>query len=486
MTLTDHRLERPASAPPAIPRWATPRSERPTLGPRVAEVAELVGIDLMDWQRQVLDVALEVDPDTGQLVYREIRLTVPRQSGKTTLLLALMTHRCIGFDARQRVVFTMQTAGDARRKLFEDYLPTLLDSPIGPRVDVREANGNERLRFPNSSIWSLMASTEKAGHGAVIDLGVVDEAFTHDARVEQAIKPAQITRGSAQFWLVSTMGTSRHDYFNDKIATGRQAVEQGRGDGVAYFEWSADPDDDPADPDTWWRCMPALGVTVPIEAIAADYASTELDEFKRAYLNIMHDTTRRGLWQVITEAGWGAALDSGGQLEGRLSFGVDVAPDRSRASIAVAGDRAAGDWQVEVIDSRGGARWLVDRLVELHGKLGRDFRRVVVDRKSQAATIIDPLVEAGVPVMQVGLEQHSRMAASLFDAVEGGGVWHRGQADLTDAAAGASQRRYGDAWLWDRRSSAIDISPLVAATLALGGHTTHDDDDDGPAPVFAY
>ena len=142
MSLTSFDLSRPADAPEAVPRWATPRNHaRPTLGPRVAQVAEMVGFDLMPWQRQVLDVALEVDPDTGRLVYREVRLTVPRQSGKTTLLLSLMTHRCIGFGSRQRVVFTMQSRQDAREKLFEDYRPLLDQSPLGPKLDWRESNG---------------------------------------------------------------------------------------------------------------------------------------------------------------------------------------------------------------------------------------------------------------------------------------------------------------------------------------------------------
>src|SRR5689334_10794972 len=85
------------------PRWGTPRRpDRATLGPRAAEVATLLGTPLMPWQRHVLDVALEVDPETGRLAYQEVDLTVPRQSGKTLLLLCLMVHRALGFGSRQR------------------------------------------------------------------------------------------------------------------------------------------------------------------------------------------------------------------------------------------------------------------------------------------------------------------------------------------------------------------------------------------------
>ena len=55
-------------------------------GPQVAEIARLLGTPFMPWQRQVADVALELLPD-GSFAYREVIVTVPRQQGKTTMVL---------------------------------------------------------------------------------------------------------------------------------------------------------------------------------------------------------------------------------------------------------------------------------------------------------------------------------------------------------------------------------------------------------------
>jgi hypothetical protein len=41
-----------------------------------------------------------------------------------------------------------------------------------------------------------------------------------------------------------------------------------------------------------------------------------------------------------------------------------------------------------------------------------------------------------------------------------------GQGPLDVAAGDAAERVLGDAWAWDRRSSAVPISPLVAVTVA--------------------
>lgn len=45
-------------------------------------MAAKLGWDLMPWQRYVLDVALEINPATGRLAYRQVMVTLPRQGGK--------------------------------------------------------------------------------------------------------------------------------------------------------------------------------------------------------------------------------------------------------------------------------------------------------------------------------------------------------------------------------------------------------------------
>jgi hypothetical protein len=54
------------------PKFGTPRNlDRPTFGGRAAEVAKALGKPFMPWQQHVADVALEYDPDTKLLCYRE-------------------------------------------------------------------------------------------------------------------------------------------------------------------------------------------------------------------------------------------------------------------------------------------------------------------------------------------------------------------------------------------------------------------------------
>jgi hypothetical protein len=424
----------------------------------------------MPWQQQVLDVALEIDPLTGKLAYREIVLTVPRQSGKTTLLLVLILLRALG-SPLQNIRYTAQTGSDARKKWTDDWLPILDASTFSRFYRPRLTNGHEALRFKNGSLQALLATTQKAGHGGTIDLGILDEAFAHaDARLEQALKPAMITRPQPQLWVVSTAGTpDKSPYLWGKVDIGRNAVDGGLTGSVAYFEWSAHDDLDPADPETWWSCMPALGYTVTEEAVASDFASMELGEFERAYLNRWKTAMTE---PVIPLAVWNSLVDEHSVPLDPVCFAFDVSPERY-ASIAAAGRRADGKVHVEVIDRRHGTAWLPDRLAELV-KVHRPVA-VVCDAVGPAGSVLAALEQKRVKVVTVTAQEHARACGMLYDLAtepdEHGDrtLRHLGDPDLLTALDGACKRPLGDAWAWSRKTSSVDISPLVAVTLALWG-----------------
>jgi hypothetical protein len=447
------------------PRFSTPRrADRPSFGPAVAKVAEQLGTPLMPWQRLVADVALEVDPASGRLVYREVVLTVPRQSGKTTLQLAVMVHRAQAFGGRQRITYTAQTRNEARQKWEDDHVAALDRSAFRSGYRVRKTNGNEAILWKNGSQHGITATTEKSGHGKTLDLGVIDEAFAQvDARVEQAMKPAMITRPQPQLWVVSTAGTLDSTYLRAKVDAGRERAVEGATDSVAYFEWSAPDDADPGDEATWWSCMPALGHTITPEAIAADFASMEGPEFERAYLNRWN--TNKADPAIPLDA-WAACEDSSSSFPGVPVVAFDVTPDRARASIAVAGLRADGLPHIEVAEVGAGTSWVVDWL---SARVPRwNITTVVCDPAGPAGSLLAPLAAAGVKVTPVSTREHAQACGGFHDAVTEHRLRHLPDPVLLDALTGGCKRQLNDVWLWSRKSSTVDISPLVACTLAFG------------------
>ena len=460
------------------PRFGTPRNyDRPTLGPRVAEAAKALGVPLQPWQQHVADVALEQDPETRQLVYREVDLAVPRQAGKTTLALAAMITRCTRFGPRQNVVYTAQTRKAAVTKWRDQHLPMLEGSPFRASFDVRRANGAEAVLWRNGSIYGLDAPTETSGHGLTLDLALIDEAwaFTDDAQ-EQSLAPTMITRPSAQLWIMSTAGNARSRFWHDKVLAGRSTV--GSSGSVAFFEWSAPEDADPADPAVWWASHPSLGHTIDEAAVRAEYdraSRGDLDLFRRAYLNQWPEIppSEQQIETVVPLEWWDACCDETSRIVGTRTFAVDVAPDRSTFAIVVVGKSATGSTHVEVVEhAQGqGADRLIARLRQLAGKY--ETRFVAAHLGGPASSLEQALRSSfGDKFRAVTDKELLAGCGGFYDAIRATELTHVGEPGIRAALEGAVKSHSGDQWRWNRRGSHVDISPLVAATIGWHIETT--------------
>ena len=59
--------------------------------------------------------------------------------------------------------------------------------------------------------------------------------------------------------------------------------------------------------------------------------------------------------------------------------------------------------------------------------------------------------------------------AGFMEGIVGGQVRHSGQHQLTNALSHAGKRDVEGGWAWSRRNPRSDITPIVAATLAVWG-----------------
>src|SRR3989304_5952957 len=301
--------------PSASPRFSAPRRpDRRTLGPVAGKISKALGKPFLPWQQQAADVALEVDPRTGRLVYDDVRVTVPRQSGKTTLLLPIILTRwqaSTWLGGPQTMLYFAQNRIKARRKWENTFVRDLKGyKPIQGMYDVKLSTGDEHVRFDDDSIY---------------------------------------------LW--------------NKVETGRIAVAQGSTGKICYIEYSAEQDLDPEDygnEDVWYSCMPALGHTIPIDAVQSAFGKMERPEFARAYLNIWPDEV---INTKIPRGGGRGWADPASSIAGQPVLAVDVSWDRSTACIVAAG-RSATDpdrGALEVVDIRPGmgTRWVGPRLGQL-------------------------------------------------------------------------------------------------------------------------
>jgi phage terminase large subunit-like protein len=423
-----------------------------------------MGKPLMPWQQYVADVGLEID-EAGRFCYALVIVTVPRQSGKTTLFGGVMSQRAL-VTPRARVWFTMQTAKDAVDWLTNEHWPLL--GPFGNAASIRRMAGSEHVRWHASGGLVRPFPPNATGlHSKVSDLVVVDECWAFDLirgqQIDQAIVPTQATRPNAQVWKCSTAGDATSLWWLGTVEVGRASAEMGRVNGVAYFEWSAGDELDVTDPSAWPLYHPAYGRTIDADSMQAALDMLGPDEFARAYGNRWVSMVAR----VIPLAAWRAAADVDAPIPtaGHVALGFDVALDRSDAAIVAAYRDSGGLAHVEVADYRPGVAWLPERMTELREKWAPVA--VAHDAAGPALDVADVLTRGGAELDGLKGHDYAAACAAFLEALVSGTVRVRPHPALDAAAAAAARRALGDAWAWGRRQSATSISALTAATLAL-------------------
>lgn len=434
----------------------------------------------MPWQQHVADVALEIDPADGGLWYRGIDLAVPRQSGKTTWILPWFVWRAEAshlLGGRQRMLYTAQTGKDAGEKFDEDYVEDLAAARVmRGRYRARNHAGRKSVRFQSGSLLSPVAPTGTVGHGKTLDAGALDEAWAQkDARVEDGWRPAMITRRNAQLLRTSTAGESQAEspYWYDTVHRGRLIVEAADPSSrLAYFEWGADPDDDPESPATWWKCMPALGFTQTEAAVRHELENISggLPAFQRAFLNVWaEDKTRR---QPLPAENWKNCCDKDSKRnpDQRPVLAIDVRPDRSRSAVAMASVRPDGLPMAQVIHYADGTSWVAKYVADAVRDKGA--YAVVWDTVGPANSLGVDLAEEldgtrDVVLHGMNTTEVTDACQQMFDAVVTEQFRHVGQKEVDEAVKGLRKRELpGGRFAWNRVTSDVDISPIVAMTDA--------------------
>lgn len=438
-------------------RWSPPRVS--TLGAEAVDLCATAGLFLDPWQQLVMDEMLAFRAD-GKFSAFEVAAVIPRQSGKGACLearalsgLFLLDERLILFSAHQ-----FKTAREHFRRIVGliDQTPELK-----ARVkSVRTSHGEEGIELKTGQRLQFVARANgRSGRGFSGDCVILDEAQDLDTEDLAALLPTLATRDNPQVIYTGTVSESA-----SQLRNLRDRALLGTDKSLTYLEWSASEDDDPALPETWAKANPALGYRITEEFISREYAamSHDLAMFSQERLSVWPKSANMG---VFSEAVWDACEDPASQLLDPVCFGIDVSPDRRFASIAVAGLRPDGHRHVETVEHKKGTGWVAERVAELVAKWSP--AAVVMDAAGPAGSLVADLQNVRVDVTVTSAREYAQACGGFFDAVESQTLHHLGDDLLKASVLGVKRRPLGDAWAWARKSATeVDISPLVAATLA--------------------
>jgi hypothetical protein len=489
--------------------WVPPYGS--SSGPEAIQLARLAGIELDPWQQAELTDGLGESADwkCPHCVYRqpsrapcpdhpaatlirpwaafEVTHVVPRQNGKSELLIARMLAGLFILEEPLQIysAHEFSTAMEVFLRLITvvEQTPELVALVKLNRGKVGTySHGQEGITLKTGERIRFKARTGGGGRGFSCDCLYLDEAMILPERFLGATVPTLSARANPQIWLAGSAPDEDEPTHDGVVLAKRRKRALAGGDlSLAYFEHSAEGDHPDTvadevldDPRQWARANPGLGIRITTEYIANERRAMGRRQFAVERLGI-------GAWpdlsedpdRVISVEQWKACEcnDPSKRIVGPKTFAIDVAPGEAFGSIAVAGARDDGFDHIAIVEHKPGTSWMVPAL---RGLLAERRARLVGDRGGPAAAVIQALIDAGLLTEKdlTTSSEYAQACAEFFNAVDNAAVRYPvPQPDLDVALAAARTTPLEGAWKWSRTTSTSpDISPLIAVTLARWGH----------------
>ncbi|MDO5534153.1 MAG: hypothetical protein Q4F65_05840 [Propionibacteriaceae bacterium] len=425
--------------------------------------------------------------DDGKWAAFEVGVEVARQNGKNGSIEVVE----LGWMINEPGVSILHTAHDFNTALesmqrLEDLLRSnaAIESEFKPKP--RYGNGRESIRLANGSIIRFKTRTKSGGRGFSVDRLVIDEAMIYSSASRAAIMPLLTASENPQIWyLGSAPDAETHEHSAKWFGLRARALER-RGS-LCWMEWSA-PEPDPEwsederqawreDRENWACANPSLGFRVPGLVLTEKYIADEMDAFADDLAK--WEVERLGIPIALPDA---AELDEFQPLFpdetlGRLFSGesvglshtvlaLDASPDRAWCSIAAAG--RAGDRVHGLVGYHGALH--VDSVLAavLEAIADADPVAILVDPKSPAELLIDPIERAGFEVHRMTWAEVKSATGALLAGVDDGRYSLAESPVLREALGVATLREDRDGGVALARQSGT-ICQLVATAAAMWG-----------------
>jgi len=494
-----------------VPRIESVPPYASSAGHEAVEVARLGGIDLDPWQERQIVAGMGESPDwkCSRCVHRraepepcadhpraglihpwaafEVVSVAVRQVGKSENLLARMLYGA--FVLEEPLQIFSAHLFDTAMEIFLRLITIVENTPeFASEVRLNRgkigsySHGNEGITLKCGARIRFKARTGGGGRGFTCNTLYLDEAMILPERFLGTTVPTLSAIPNPQLWLAGS-AVDEEDPAHDGVVLSkrRERALKGNDRSMAYFEHSA-PGDDPGavpaevldDPKVWEEAIPALGFRIAVETVENERGAMGARQFAVERLGI-------GAWVVtdgsdlypIPKDAWKRSADPAFDSTGitPVCFAFDVPPDRSSVTIAGAMRRPDRKWYVAIID-RLGMDEAPARLAAL--KKAHRPKLIVCEASSPAASLLPALELAHVTAEALPTKDYAAACGLLQDAVAEDALRHSGGPLLSDALDGARRKILNDAkaWKWSKQSSTVDISPLVAVTLALWASQT--------------
>jgi len=446
------------------PRIHTPLNDLPSRGLEIIDFAASLKMNLMPWQKFVLEHSHKVKPD-GRWATPLVTTIVSRQSGKSTLMLLRIMAGMFLFDE------PLQISSAHRLTTSLEQFRTLVGiieshDELAKKVQrIKWSHGNEEITVANKTGVSRFAikAGNSAARGTSPTTVLLDEVREqHDLEGFASLRYSLLAAKNPMIMAFSSAG-DQHSVVLNQLRDRGIAAAAGGADDIAYYEWSA-PTDDVNDPNNIIAAVPALGHTIHADNIAQ-------------LLNDPHEVVQT---EVLSR--WVATITAAvGEIEWRACaseeidldpekitwMALDHSPDRRHCALVAAQQLPNDQFIVKLLHTWQNDSTLDDKAIANDAaaycrKYPIEF--LIYSRKTSAA-VADRMRPAGIPVLEAD-GFYPQACDELLSAINSGRLRHKNQEQLNIQMLSAVKLHRGDGGMvLGRRASQSAICAAVGAAL---------------------
>ena len=443
------------------PRIHTPLNDLPSKGFELIDLAAEVGVDLMPWQKFVLEHTHKVKPD-GRWATPINTVVVARQSGKSFLMQVRILGGLFLWDEPLQIgsAHRLATSLEQFRQLVSlietsDYLAKQVKR-------IRWSHGSEEIETLKGTRFIVKAGGSAARGVSRPETIHLDELREmHDMESFASLRYTLLAAKNPMVMAYTNAGDS-HSIVLNMLRERGLAAASGAEDDIGYFEWSAPTDEVSLENAAF--ANPALGHTIHpdnIKAVFNDPPDVVMTEVLCRWVQTISS--------VIGAAEWQNCQDEEVELDPeKLTWmAIDCSPDRRFAALVAAQKLGEEKFIVKLLHTWENAIQLDDRAIanEAAPYLRKYPLEWLLYSRRTSGAVAARLQPAGIPTFDMDAA-YPQACDELLGAINSGRLRHKGQTDLTTQILSAVQLRRGDGgWVIGRRASQAAVCAAVGAAL---------------------
>ena len=444
------------------PRIHTPFLKGESRVQEVADLAEKIGMPLLDWQRFVLEDMLRID-NKGEFKRKTLGLLIARQNGKTHLARMLILAHLFLWDSK--MVVGMSSNRNMALDTFRQVANAILDNDfLNDQVkQIRYANGQESITTLKGNRYQIVAATRDGSRGVTSNFTFCDELREISEEAWKALRPTTRATGG-QTLVCSNAGDAYSVVLNDL----RERALSYPSPTLGWYEYSAPPHCKVDDRNAWAMANPSLGKLIDEETLEEAVATNPINNTRTEMLCQWVDSmTSPFTTQMITDTS-----DSNLQITpgGNIVFAIDVSPSkRSGALLAGKLNQATGKIELGLMQL-----WTSDVAIDdlkmaadVHAWAQKFKPRVIMYDKYATQSIAQRLQQSGQKLEDCSGQSFYQACGEILDAFVNVRLVHSGQKELTESWFSVGAKTNDAGWRIVRRKSAGDVTSAICSAMIV-------------------